>query len=51
MAAAGAGPEQKGTTAHVDLDSLLQAAVKEPRYIRTEDGGSILALALHCAPQ
>ena len=30
------------------LDKHLQGAVKEPRLVKTEDGGSILSLALHC---
>ena len=30
------------------LDKLLQEAVAQPKYVLTEDGGAILALALHC---
>ncbi len=30
------------------LDRALKMAVSQPRFIRSEDGGGILALALHC---
>ena len=32
----------------VGLEKLLQSAVGAPKYVRTEDGGSIVALVLHC---
>ena len=31
-----------------DILKLLQSAVGAPKYVRTEDGGSIVALTLHC---
>ncbi|KAK9917606.1 hypothetical protein WJX75_006379 [Coccomyxa subellipsoidea] len=30
------------------MEKHLQSAVREPRFVQTDDGGSILALALHC---
>ncbi|BDA50375.1 hypothetical protein COCOBI_16-0510 [Coccomyxa sp. Obi] len=30
------------------MDKHLQSAVREPRFVQTDDGGSIIALALHC---
>ncbi|CAL8464775.1 g4310 [Coccomyxa elongata] len=30
------------------MDQHLRSAVREPRFVQTEDGGSVLALALHC---
>ena len=30
------------------LKQLLKQALRAPNYIHTQDGGAVLALALHC---